>query len=107
MENSPLHSTWPVHHHSQPAQETEPKSPHPGASICKGHKVHRRWWHIWQMVADLTFANVQCSQDQWLESSIFLLELLDLDVVPLPLPPLPLLLPPPKLFELVVLLQAP
>jgi len=80
---------------------------HPGGSICIGHKLHRRWWHIWQMVADLTFEKVQCSQDQRPESSIFLLELLDLDVGPLPLPPLPLPLPPPKLFELAVLLQAP
>lgn len=69
--------------------------------------AYDRRWHIWHTVADLTFEKVQCSQDQRPESSIFLLELLDLDVVPLPLPPLPLLLPPPKLFALTVLLQAP
>lgn len=69
-----------------------------------GNKVHRRCWHIWQTVADLTLANVQYSQDQCPESSMFL-ELLDLDAVPLPLLLLPLLHPP-KLFELVVLLHA-
>ena len=41
----------------------------------------------WPMVADLTFSNVQCSPDQWLESSIFLLELLDLHVGPLAFQP--------------------
>lgn len=68
--------------------------------------VYLLLWHIWQIVADLTFANVQCSQDQWVESSIFLLELPDFNDVLLPLPVL-LLLPPPTLFELVVRLQAP
>ena len=78
-----------------------------GWPIDVGNEIYRRCWHIAQMVAGLIFAKVQCSQDQWPGSSIFLLGPLDLDVEPLPLPPLALLLPPPKLFELAVLLHVP
>jgi hypothetical protein len=96
----------PLHHQHQPAKEAKTIFSVQVAQFVV-HEVHRRWWHIWQMVTDLIFEKVQCSQDQRPESSIFLLELLDLDVVPLVLPPLLLLLPPPKLFELAVLLHAP
>lgn len=66
---------------------------------------YRRCWHIWQKVADLTFAKVQCSQDQWSVSSMFRLEPLALNALILPFPPL--LLQPLVLFELTVLLQVP
>ena len=72
-----------------------------------GNEIYRRCWHIAQMVAGLIFAKVQCSQDQCPGSSMFLLGPIDLDVEPLPLPALALLLPPPKLFELAILLHAP
>ena len=79
----------------------------PRQPINVGNEIYRRCWHIAQMVAGFIFAKVQCSQDQWPGSSIFLPGPLDLDVEPLPLPALALLLPPPKLFELDVLLHVP
>lgn len=59
--------------------------------------IYRRCWHIWHTVADLALANVQCSHDQWAESSM-VLEPLDLavDAVPLVLLVRLLLLPAPK-----------
>lgn len=81
----------------------------PSSLHSSRNRAHRRCWHIWQRVADFGLANVQYSQDQCPEAPRFLVKVLHLDVVPFPLPPLPLLLlaPPPKLFELAVLLHAP
>lgn len=72
----------------------------------KYESIQQRCWHITQTATDLGFAQVQYSQDQCPESSMFR-ELFDLDVVTLPLLLFPLLPPPPRFFELPALLQPP
>nr|POE95133.1 hypothetical protein CFP56_46891 [Quercus suber] len=90
----------PIHHYIQPAKERGPITSHQVPQLAQFIRFTSVAGTSWPMVADLTFSNVQCSPDQWIESSIFLLELLDLHVGPLALQP-------PKLFDSTVLLQAP
>ena len=77
----------PIHHYNQPAKERGPITSHQVPQLAQFIRFTSVAGTSWPMVTDLTFSNVQCSPDQWLESSIFLLELLDLHVGPLALQP--------------------
>ena len=77
----------PIHHYNQPAKAREPITTHQVPQLAQFIRFTSVAGTSWPMVADLTFSNVQCSPDQWLESSIFLLELLDVHIELLALQP--------------------